>query len=200
MIAPAGVYVSDHDMFCFLVNEDRRIEDGSEDGLRRGFFCWNSEVGASAFGFMSYLYKSVCGNHIVWGAKGVQEIRVRHVGTANSRAFQNLSIELRRYADSSVSDTEARIESARKLVLGATKGDVLDTVFGLTAKHKIGLSQKLVGEAIDLAQVRVDDYGDPRTVWAVSNSLTELSQKISYADERVALDRAAGKLLTVTAF
>ena len=45
MIAPAGIYASDHDMFAFLVNEEYRIDDGSDGGLARGFFVQNSEVG-----------------------------------------------------------------------------------------------------------------------------------------------------------
>jgi len=46
MISPAGIYASDHDMFSFLVNEEYRIDDGSDGGLARGFFVQNSEVGA----------------------------------------------------------------------------------------------------------------------------------------------------------
>lgn len=48
MIAPAGLYASDHDCFIFMVNEEQRIDDGSDGGLSRGFFISHSEVGASA--------------------------------------------------------------------------------------------------------------------------------------------------------
>ena len=33
LIAPAGIYASDHDMFAFMVNEDARIDDGSDEGI-----------------------------------------------------------------------------------------------------------------------------------------------------------------------
>ncbi len=67
-IAPAGIYASDHDMFAFMVNEDARLDDGTDGGLSRGFFVSNSEVGAAALRVTMFHYRHVCGNHIVWGA------------------------------------------------------------------------------------------------------------------------------------
>lgn len=64
-IAPSGIYASSHDMFAFLVNEDMRIDDGTPDGLARGFFVSNSEVGAGALKLKAFYYRDVCSNHIV---------------------------------------------------------------------------------------------------------------------------------------
>jgi len=44
-IAPAGIYASDHDMFAFLVNEEYRIDDGSDGGLARGSSCRTARSG-----------------------------------------------------------------------------------------------------------------------------------------------------------
>lgn len=201
MIAPAGVYASDHDMFAFLVNEDRRIDDGSEDGLVRGVFFWNSEVGSASFGMKTFLMKGVCGNHIVWGAQGVKEVRIRHVGERRvRRGFNQVQVELRKYASAAASEDERRIGEARKLVLGATKEEALEVAFSLVAKKRINLSQKILGEGLDLAETRVADYGHPRSVWALGNALTELSQKTGYAEDRVAIDNAAGRLMAVATF
>lgn len=194
-IAPAGLYASDHDMFAFMINEDLRIKDGSKEGLSRGFFCWNSEVGASSFGLMSFLYKSVCGNHIVWGASEVTKIRIRHVGQANAKAFGQLEGEVIRYAEASASEDEARIKSARKLKLGDDKDAVLDAIFKLGIA---GLGRDTADAAYDTAEQLRADYGDPRTVWAIANGITHNSQDSTYAAERVMLDRAAGRLLEAT--
>ncbi|MEJ7663389.1 MAG: hypothetical protein WKG07_29515 [Hymenobacter sp.] len=70
MLAPAGVYAGDRDMFIFLVNPNRVIDDGMK-GLMRGVFVWNSEVGAGAFKVRTFYLENVCGNHIVWSASGV---------------------------------------------------------------------------------------------------------------------------------
>jgi Domain of unknown function (DUF932) len=196
LIAPAGLYASDHDMFAFMVNEDLNIKDGSTDGLSRGFFVWNSEVGGTSWGIRMFLYKSVCGNHIVWGAQDVSEIRIRHVGDANAKAFGELEAKVVEYANSSASDTEAVIKSARKVKLGKDKEEVLDAIF----KMKIGgLSKAAIDGSYDVAEKNRASYGDPNMAWGMVNGITEFSQDTPYTEGRVMLDRAAGQLLQITA-
>jgi hypothetical protein len=197
----AALYASDHDMFAFFVDESIRIADGGPDGdgLARGFFVWNSEVGASSFGIMAFLYKFVCGNHIVWGAENVCEMRVRHVGEANARAFGELEYELRKYADSSVSDLEAHIESARRYRLGANFDEALETLFMGSKKLRVRIPQRTLTAALETAQQQVDRYGDPLTLWGAVNGLTENSQQITHMDTRMNLERAAGRLMAMAA-
>ena len=194
-IAPAGLYASDHDMFVFMVNEDKSVDDGTGHDLGRGFFMWNSEVGAASFGIMTFLYDAVCANHIVWGAKGVQELRIRHVGEAGTKAFRGIRAELIKYADDSVSDVEAKIKAARRFEFGATKEDAVIAAFKLVARTGgAWISRKKLEEAHDIAELR-GRYGSPRSAWGLVNGLTELSQKSEYTDHRVAIDRAAGKIM-----
>jgi hypothetical protein len=144
---------------------------------------------------MSFLYDAVCGNHIVWGAKEVNEIRVRHIGHADHKAFSGIRAELIGYANSSVSDLEAKIKAARAFEFeGVSKDDVVDSIVAFATKSKIALSQKVIGDAYDVAEER-GRYGSPRSAWAIANGLTEVSQKCEYTDERVKVDRAAGKIL-----
>lgn len=190
-----GMYASDHDMFAFMVDNNRRIfETMPGGGLSRGFFVWNSEEGAASFGIMTFLYQFICGNHIVWNAEGVQELRIRHVGNADDRAFREIGVELRKYADASASDDEARIQSTMTFKLGGSKEAVLDRVFGLRVP---ALSRKLIGEAYDRAATHEDWYGDPRTAWGMASGLTEIARDNPHVDERVAIDRAASKVLQV---
>lgn len=193
-IAAAGLYASDHDLFVFMVKEDITVDGGDGDVLSRGFFMWNSEVGATSFGCMKFLYDHVCGNHIVWGARDVSEIRIRHVGNADERAFAELQVELLKYADSSVAQDRARIMAAKAHVLGATKEAVLDAVFGLP---RLGVPRIQLGAAYDLAVEHEASHGAPNTAWGMASGLTRLSQTLPYADERTRLDRAAGKVLEV---
>lgn len=197
MIAPAGVYASDHDMFCFLVNEDRLIDDGSGKPLARGAFFWNSEVGDKSIGGCTFLYEAVCGNHIVWGAKGVTEFRFRHVGSVGKR-FGRLYGELRRLSDSSATEDEQAIKRARTHQIAATKEEVLDVLFGLCKTKRIPLGMKQLTAGYEKAEEQVDRYGSPRTPWGIVNGLTEVSQEVGFADERAKIDQAAGKLLQTT--
>jgi Domain of unknown function (DUF932) len=185
-----ALYASDHDMFAFVRNSSAVIrEPGNADGLQRGVIVENSEVGASALKLTRFLYREMCGNHIIWGASKVIEISVRHVGDARQR-WSLYQGELKRYAESSVSDEEAKIASAKTCKIGDTKEQVLDRLFGM---RTIGLSRKCLEAGYDAAQPNQD--GDPRTVWGMVQGLTRHSQTIAYADTRTGIDRAAGKLM-----
>jgi len=191
-IAPAGLYASDRDLFAFMVNEENRIEDGSPGGLSRGFFAVNSEVGASSLRFTSFLYRAICGNHIVWGAKNVRELRIVHRGGADRQFGYKLQVELRKYADEAASADEARIETCKRCVLGAKRDDVLDLLF---AKKILPL--KSLERAYEYAIDEADRHaaGSPKTAWGMAQGLTRLSQDSEYADRRNEIDRAAGKIL-----
>lgn len=190
-----GLYASDADMFAFLVDNERRIfESLPGGGLGRGFFVSNSEVGAASFAVTTFFYEYICGNHRVWGAKGVSELRIRHVGNADARAFGSLAVELRKYADASASADEAKISAARTHVLGASKDDVLDAVFGLRIPN---ITRGVIAASYDKAVEREDWYGAPNTVWGLTGGMTEIARDLPVAADRVELDRAAGRLMEV---
>lgn len=188
MIRPTGLYASDHDMFVFLVNEQARIQDGTEGGLARGVFISNSEVGAASLRVVKFLYRYVCGNNIVWGAKDVQEISFRHVGSIRERSQQMFDVAMREYSNESVSDLEAKIRVAKTKRIAATKEEVLDALFG----KRMG-SMKSLTASYNACLPDVD--GDPRTVWGFVQGATRLSQATKYADERADADKAAARVM-----
>lgn len=197
---PAGLYASDRDMFAFLVDESKTF-DGGPKGLSRGFFVANSEVGSAAYKFTGFLYDYVCGNNIVWGAENVFDIKIRHVGQAHDKAFSQLRVEIKKYLEDGTEKVERMIVGAKNYELGLKKEDVLDAVMGLAGKQKLReLTKVRVSEAIDTAEKRQDRYGSPNTLWAVVGGLTENSQNVKFADEKTAIDTAAGKLLKVITF
>lgn len=196
-IAPAGIYASDRDMFVFLVNEGNPIANPASPDcpLHRGFFVWNSEVGDKSFGIMTFFYDAICGNHIVWGATNVCEMRVRHVGSARGRAFGRLSLQLKQYADSSVNEDEAKILKAQTYELGTTKEQTLDALMKFITKKRVTvLNESKLNEAYAIAET-TPRYGNPNTPWAVAQGITEISQRTEHASDRVNMDRAAGQLI-----
>jgi hypothetical protein len=78
--------------------------------------------------------------------------------------------------------------------LGKDKDEVLDRIFGLRVA---GLTQKVIAAAYDRAEEQADRYGSPRNVWGFTGGLTEIARDLPNADERVALDRAAGKVMQI---
>lgn len=191
-IADAGIYLGQGvpELFVFMVNEQARISDGSSEGLARGFFVSNQEIAGRSFRIKRFFYRHVCGNHIVWDASGVSEIKVRHVGDAPERAWANLAGELRRYSDEGANETEAKIATCRRFEIAGTKDELLDKLFGLEIAGR-----KQLTAAYELAVVNEQTDGNPRSAWGMAQGITRLSQAAAFADDRNTLDSAAGKIL-----
>jgi len=198
IIAPAGCYASDHDMFVFMVNPDRIIDVNGSGGLMRGFFLGNSEVGAGAFKIQTFLLEAVCGNHIVWGASDVRTYRKVHKG----RNFEDMG-DFRRhltghvaaYGDADTTAEMLMVNRARGYVLGRDKAE---TVKNLAGMPQLGLSQRVIEATYSVAEMHEDTAkAPPTTAWGFAHGLTRYSQATPYADQRAALDGAAGKLLAL---
>ena len=65
----------------------------------------------------------------------------------------------------------------------------------LFGKRSLGLSRKTIEASYDACMPEQD--GDPLTVWGWVQGATRHSQTIKYQDERMKLDRAAGKVLAM---
>jgi hypothetical protein len=192
MIAPAGLYASDHDMFAFMVNENRRIADGTDSGLARGFFVVNSEVGGTAFKVVRFAYRHVCGNHIVWGVSNVEELRIVHRGSADRRFAYQLQCEIRKYADVPASFEEGRILAAKQFLIADTAESLVERLF----KAQIA-PRKTIEAAYESSKAESDTYRDidPRSAWGMAQGLTALAREEQFTDKRAALERSAGKIL-----
>lgn len=194
LIAPAGIYASDHDMFVILVNPNVRISDGSDQGLSRFVMIENSEVGDASINITRGLYAHVCGNHIIWDARNVTKLSIRHIGNVWGRVEQKFMGEIIKYANTSASDQEAQIKRARAFKLGMNKDEVLDHLFG---KRFPGGTRKLLETGYEAAVEHSDVYGDPNTVWGMVNGITEVAQNTPYGDHRVNAERVAGKIMQI---
>lgn len=191
MIAPAGLYASDHDLFCFLVNEARTIELPGGRTLARGFFVSNSEVGDRALKLTTFLYDYVCGNHIVWGAEDVREARFVHMGDSLDQRWRIEASRMVKYIDQDTGAERERLEHVFETIIGASKDDVLDKLF---AVRSLGIPRK----TLDAAYVAAETNNErPTTQFGMVCGLTRVSQDTQYADERVRLDAAAGRLMTM---
>lgn len=110
---PAGLYASDRDMFVFLVSDENPVEIANAR-LGRGFFCWNSETGAPTFGLTTFLYNYVCGNHIVWEAEQVQELRIIHRNQALKRFYSDAIPVMNRFIENRGLDDAIKDRSPRR--------------------------------------------------------------------------------------
>src|SRR5262252_546754 len=188
---PSGAYLGDRDMFLFLVDGDRDLDDPtdrSHAGLFRGFILRNSDVGAAALTLDVFLYRVVCGNNIIWGFQHVAGFRRRHVGASIHEVWTDSLEAARATLDSSVADDRSVLLRATREELGPTREAVLEAV-----TTRLDVSQKQAADAYGLAE---QFETNPRSIWGYVQGLTRLSQRTPWQDGRFTLDRAAGRLLT----
>lgn len=189
-IAPSGLYASDHDCFIFQVNEDRPIEIDGEV-LFRGVIWSNSEVGDKKIRGTMFGYDSVCGNHIIWGARIVAEVAFSHIGEVRQR-FEVARKEIEERANQSAEEEVKRLKAAKNTLLGFDKEDVIEMVF----KKNVGLGRGECEDAYVMAEKYEADHGrNPHSAWGFASGVTRLSQQQPFADTRDRLDRAAGRIL-----
>ncbi len=116
------LYASDRDVFLFLVDdlnpiEAGRLPDGSPDLFFRGFYCWNSEVGAKTLGIASFYLRAVCQNRNLWGVDDFEEITIRHSKYAAARFAHEAAPALTRFVNSSPMPFINGVTAARERIV-----------------------------------------------------------------------------------
>lgn len=190
--ANTTLYGSDRDIFVFLADERRRIEvPGRRAGMMgtfaRGFIVWNSEVGDTTLGFAQFLFDYVCCNRIIWGATGYQELRVRHTASAPDKWLEEISPTIVAYAEASDVGVVDRIQAAQ-----AAK---VDSVDDFLKNRRFTRTQVTNVKAAFLT----DEQRPMESVFDVVTGVTAYARAIPYQNERVRLEREAGKMMDLVA-
>src|SRR5438128_10853898 len=137
-------------MFLFLVDGNRDLDDPTDRtnaGLFRGFILRNSEVGAAALTLDVFLFRAVCGNHIIRGFQQVAGFRRRHGGASIQEAWTTSLENGRATLDADPDLERTAILRATTQELGQTRQAVLDAVV-----QRVDLSQKQAAEAVTVAE------------------------------------------------
>jgi len=182
------LYASDRDCFVCLVDDQHPITvPGKEqDTLFRGFICRNSEVGAAAYDLFLFLYRYICDNRIIWGLSDTKQFKIRHTSGGPMRFMREAKPALQKYLESGTQDTIQAVIRAQEKEIGKTEKDVSSWLKdrGFTRSQ----SQKIV----ETAQ---GEEGNPRSIWNLANAVTDLANDVPFGDERLALEKKAGKML-----
>lgn len=186
------LFASDRDVFLFLVDDTHPIEigklpNGDPDLVFRGFYVWNSEVGARSFGIATMYLRGVCCNRILWGVEGFQEIAVRHSKYAPDRFMLEAMPALESYANAATGRLLAGISAAREAVVARNDDERRDF---LTNR---GFSRKAAASIIETV---VQEEGKaPESVWDFVAGITAAARKVRHQDARLDMERQAGRLL-----
>lgn len=183
---PSGLYASDHDVFIFMIDGGSMVDGGGQrDQLNRGFIVWNSEVGARAFGLMTFLFRVVCGNHIIWDAQNTTKLIIRHTSGGPDRFAREAAPALLEYSNMSVKPIEDAITRAKAITLGA-EPEVLSKF------TQSGFTRGEVKDAITFAKA---EEGKCENLWELVQGFTASARSLEWMDARLDLEKRAGALL-----
>ncbi len=186
------LYASDRDVFLFLVDDMNPIEagklsDGSPDLYFRGFYCWNSEVGAKTLGIASFYLRAVCQNRNLWGVEDFQEISIRHSKYAANRFAHEATPALTRFADSSPRPFVEGIRAARERIVARSDDDRTDFL------RQRGFSKAETARIVET--VLAEEGRPPESVFDFVQGITAVARSKPQQDARLDMEGKAKKLL-----
>lgn len=191
------LYASDRDVFVFLVDDENpievgKLENGEPDLMFRGFYAWNSEVGAATFGLATMYMRAVCQNRILWGVENRRELKFRHTAGAPDRFLHEVRPALIEYAHHNSGRLIAGVNEAKRPILPDERGDKVKWIMkeaGITQSQAAGV----------LNTVEREEGRICRSAWDVAQGLTAMARRIPHQDQRVKMERAAKTILDAVA-
>ncbi|MCQ9157139.1 DUF932 domain-containing protein, partial [Acidomonas methanolica] len=167
--------------------EAGRLPDGSPDLYFRGFYAWNSEVGAKTLGIASFYLRAVCQNRNLWGVEDFEEITIRHSKYAASRFAHEAAPALTRFANSSPMTFVNGIKAAREKIVARNDDDRSEFL------RKRGFSK---GETAKIIETVLAEEGrKPESVFDFVQGITAVARHKTHQDARLDLEGRAKKLL-----
>jgi hypothetical protein len=189
--ATTTLYASDRDVFLFLVDdlnpiEAGRLPDGSPDLFFRGFYCWNSEVGAKTLGIASFYLRAVCQNRNLWGVEDFEEITIRHSKYAAARFAHEAAPALTRFANSSPLPFVNGVKAARQRIVARNDDDRSEFL------RKRGFSKAETAKIIQT--VLTEEGRKPESVFDFVQGITAVARRKDHQDTRLDFEARAKKL------
>ncbi|HEX8808378.1 MAG TPA: DUF932 domain-containing protein [Xanthobacteraceae bacterium] len=185
------LYASDRDMVVFLADESRSLDvknrrDGKTGHLSHGIAVGNSDVGGGTLWLARFIFDFFCSNRIIWGLEQVEELRIRHTVGAPHRFLSEVVPILDRFARENVTLKQAQIDAAQERRVADLDEFLLKRKFtrsqvsGMKAAFETDEGSKLV---------------DDCSVWDTVVAATAYARRLQYQDQRVAIEREAGRML-----
>ena len=185
------LYASDRDMVVFLADENKSTtvrdrRDGKSGRLSTGIAVGNSDVGSGKIWVAFFSFDYFCMNRIIWGMRDLEELAIRHTASAPHRFITEVVPALKEIARSTVTLQEAQVVAAQTARVADMDKFLLSRKFnrsqvsGIKAAFKTDESRELVNDC---------------SVWDAVVAATAYARGLQYQDQRVAIEREAGKML-----
>jgi hypothetical protein len=193
-VVGGGLYASDRDVFIFMVDGGSLLDAGPRAQLNRGFFMWNSEVGAKTFGLTTFLFNLVCGNHIIVGAQDVNTVIIRHSKNGPYRFDGEAMPALLEYVNASPKPMEQAIKRAQESRLPHKNGKPTEEE---VMEFAVGIAKFTKTEVREGMAAAEKEEGKRETLWDLVQGLSTYARGFDYLDARTDLETRAGKLMSL---
>ena len=191
------LFASDRDCFIFLVDDHHPIEigklsNGDPDLMFRGFYAWNSEVGARTAGVAAFYLRGVCQNRCLWGVENFQEMTIRHTKNAPLRFAAEMQPALNSFATGNTHTFLEGVEAARAVNVGKEDDAKLEFL------HKRAGLSKTMARAANARHL--SEEGRPiENAWDAVQAITAIARDVPNNDQRIGLEQRAGLILDAVA-
>lgn len=123
----------------------------------------------------------------MWGAREFKEIRLRHTVSAPDKWLSEITPVLTQYANALAGPVEQTIKAAQEKKVA----DDLD---------KFLRNRFTVAQSEQIKQAHLREEGRPiETLWDVTTATTAFAKSIRHTDDRVEIERKAGRILDLVA-
>jgi hypothetical protein len=191
---PSGLYASDRDIFIFMIDGGSLLEAGPRAKLNRGFFLKNSEVGKSVLALTMFCFNTCCGNHFIYGANGIVELRIKHTSGGPGRFINEAMPQLLKYVNESDTGIITSVKKAQDYLLPVTKReDIIDWL------QKPELAKLTKSEAVGAYETAMDEEKECRTLWNAIQGITAYARDFAFVDARNQLESKASRLMRLVA-
>lgn len=182
-----GLYASDRDCFIFLSNCDKEVLQFAENPIYRGIMLWNGYD--RTFGMSIFLFNGICSNYSIHGFTEKFSVEGRHTAKLFEKVnFATLSDSLKDAFNAGSKTEQKFLEYATKTELGSNQEETIDELLKL---RQLLLGKKTCEKVYEMAVERENIYGNPRSVWALGNVITEIGRDKPFADARRGYMQAA---------
>ena len=163
------------------------MPDGSPDPYFRGFYCWNSEVGAKTLGMASFYLRAICQNRNLWRVENFEEIIIRHSKYAANRFAHEAAPALLNFANSSPTPFVNGIRAARERIVARNDEDRTEFL------RRRGFSKAETAKVIET--VLAEEGHTPESIFDFVQGITAVARDKPHQDARLDMEARAKKLL-----
>jgi len=186
-----GLYVGERDIFGFLANERDPVETREDSALYSAIIFGNSECKTSTIYWQHVYYEFICGNHQLWNVGYKNESKRKHVG--NPLEVLHLATEA---FQKSEADQIAQRDKVYMAVKASQRQAFSDSIKNTRKKLDDYFTKSHADGVMEFLDHPRAYPKNPLSIYGVGQAVTLYSQTHRNADERLAIDRIGGKILS----